>query len=113
MSTENGANGSTEKPAGLLHKLHEQWVAGGSKNPDQKTAKALIENWKKASAARDEAESAFRAAQAAESAAVSAIISARGKGRINIAGVGIFVPMSRGNTVYLRQEGATDLPKFG
>jgi hypothetical protein len=114
MAESNGnGNGSTEKPAGLLAKLHEEWVKGGSKTADAKTAKNLVETWKVKSAARDKAEAAFRETQKEESEAVAAIIRARGKGRINIAGIGIFVPMSRGNTVYLRQEGAQDLPKFG
>jgi len=112
MADSNG-NGTSEKPAGLLLKLHEEWVKNGSKQPDQKTAKALVDSWKAKSAARDKAEAAFREAQKEESETVAAIIRARGKGRLNISGVGIFVPMSRGNTVYLRQEGATDLPKFG
>jgi flagellar hook-basal body complex protein FliE len=111
----NGTNGSTttQTPADpkLVDSLHAQWVAAGSKKPDQKTAKTLVAAWKAAQKEQEAAEEAYKKAMAKTSAAVSAIVVARGKGRVEIDGI-ICTPMSRGETVYFRKE-SKEAESFG
>jgi hypothetical protein len=111
MANENG-NGTTESKRNLLSELHAAFEAGGSKTPDAKTNGALVKAWQAASAKRDAAEKAYREATKAESDAVAAIIRANGKGRIGIAGV-TYIPMSRGDTAYLRREGGGEVRTIG
>jgi len=114
MSESNGnANVTVEPKSVLLNNLHAEFVKNGSKPTDPKTAKRMVDRLKAAKKARDAAEDAFAAAQKEESDAWADIIRARGKGRVEIPGLGVFIPMSRGTTVYGRQEGGSDTPTFG
>lgn len=110
MSDDNG--NSEEPKKGLLAELHKQWVLEGSKEPTEKQAKKLIADWKAIRKVREVAEKEFREVQQKESAAVRAIILARGKGRFKI-GSAVYTPMARGETCYLRAEGGKDVPSFG
>jgi hypothetical protein len=101
MATENIENG---KSAALLSKYHAEWVASGSKAPTKVEETRLAKAWQTARKARDAAEAAFRAAVRAESDTVANIIRAKGKGRFNMNGTN-YMPMSRGETCYLRGEG--------
>jgi hypothetical protein len=112
MSDVNGTEVAAEKSV-LLNACHAEFVKNGSKPCDAKEAKRLVAALKSAKAARDAAEAAFIKAQKAESDAWSDIVRARGKGRVEIPGLGVFIPMSRGTTVYGRQEGSKDTPTFG
>jgi hypothetical protein len=111
MITNGNDNKDTKAPA-LLSLLHEQWEKGGKKKPSTKEEDALLKAWKDAGKVRDAAEAAFRASVKAESDACAAIVKARGKGRLRIAGV-TYVPMSRGETVYFRTEGGGEVESFG
>jgi hypothetical protein len=109
VNTENTTETEVKSP--LLSKLHSEFLAR-TKPVEKKDAELIVANWKKASLARERAEAAFVAAQKAESDAVAAIVRARGKGRVKIDGKD-YVPMSRGNTAYLRREGSDEVPTFG
>lgn len=109
----NGTNGTTDtKEDSLLVKLHNQWVAAGSKKVDAKEAKRLVQAYETAAKARKAAEDAFVKAQRAESDSVAAIVLARGKSRVTIGGV-LCSPMSRGQTVYFRKENQDEVESFG
>lgn len=107
-------NGTTEaKPESALDKLHKQWVAGGKKKPDQKTAGALMKAYSTAHGKKLEAEKAYEAAMAAEQDAARAIVLARGKGRFTGPDGTMYTAMSKGDSVFLRVDGGKDLDSFG
>lgn len=109
-NTSNGTE--TPKRETALDALHKQWVAKGSRKPDEKTAKSLMAAYVKASNAREAAEQTFAAAKEEESKAATAIILSRGKGRFKAGGV-IYTAMSKGDSVFLRKDGGEDLDSFG
>lgn len=116
MPTETVTNGETAEPkSALLNDLHAEFLAAtkAGRKVDAKAAKEMVANLKNAKKNRDAAEAAFVKAQKAESDAWADIIRARGKGRVEIPGLGVFIPMSRGTTVYGRQEGGGEVPTFG
>lgn len=128
MSDVKGTNGATETAAtatpavvtpvkkdngpNRLAEAHAAFIKAGGKPADGKTTKALVDGWKKAAQAKEKAEEAFTAASKAESETVKALILALGKGRLKIAGE-VYIPMSRGETFYLRQEGGGEVRDLG
>lgn len=109
----NANNATPEsKPDSLVNKLHAEWVAKGSPKPDGAAAKKLMAAFKDAETKLEAADAAYIKAQRAVSEAVSAIVLARGKGRIEHAGRKL-TPMSRGGTMYFRDETAKDVESFG
>lgn len=115
MATETVTTETTETKPAVLNDLHQEYLANvkAGKKVDAKSAKDMVTRLKTAKKARDVAEAAFLKAQKEESDAWSDIIRARGKGRVEIPGLGVFIPMSRGQTVYGRQEGGGEVPTFG
>lgn len=115
--TQNNSNGTAETAApkvpSPIDVLHAEYVKAGSPKVDGKTAKTLVSAWEKAHAAREAAESAFEKAAKAESDAVAAIVRARGKGRLKLADGSQFIPMGRGDKVWLKREGGVDVETFG
>jgi len=113
MPTETVTTPVVPETPKLLAVLHTKWVDSGSPKPDGKTAKTLVTAWQKAHAAKTAAEAALNAAIAEEVKATSALILARGKGRIKFPDGSQYIPMSKGDTVYLRREGGVDVETFG
>jgi hypothetical protein len=111
MANSNNNGNSESKAPSRKQALHDQWVAKGSPKAVKKDSLAFIAAYKKAAAAKVEAEAALEAAQAIVSDLVADFISARGKGRVNFDGE-TYVPMSRGNTCYLRAEGGGEVEKL-
>lgn len=112
MPDSTNGNGTPESKRNLLTELHAEFVKGGGKAPDGKVNKGLVDAWRKASDARDKAEAVFKAAAKSESDAVAALIRANGKGRVSIGG-DVYIPMSRGDTAYLRKEGGGEVRSIG
>ena len=108
MANSNDTNGTEAKAPSLHNVLHAQWVAAGSKTPSKAEGGKLLKGYLEAHQAKKVAELALEEAQNAETAAVTAIILARGKGRLRIAGE-VHIPMSRGGTVYFRREGGGEI----
>lgn len=103
-------NGSPRIPS-RLDTLDAAFKAGGGK--PSKDAKVLVKAWQTASAAKDAAEAALANAARAQSDAAAALIrGCCGKGRVTIGGV-TYVPMSRGETVFLRREGSAEAVDLG
>ena len=105
-------NGEKPKEPNLVQVLHDQWVKAGSKPPPDAVVAKLIKAWKEASKKRDAAEEAFNAAKHEESQTVQAIILAVGKGRLRIGGKN-FIPMSKGKSVWLRNESLGEVKDLG
>jgi hypothetical protein len=101
-----------EKKPSLSELLHREWLEAGSRPLTKGDAKALIREWKGTHSAKAEAEASLAKAIAAESAVVARLIRGRGKGRLRIDGE-VYVPMSRGETTYLRREGGGEVEDMG
>jgi hypothetical protein len=104
-------NSDTEKTVSRKQTLHDQWVAAGSNKMNKSDKKAFVTEYKKLAAAKAAAEEALETAQSAVSDLVAGMIRGAGKGRLRIDGE-VFVPMSRGETCYLRAEGGGDVEDF-
>jgi hypothetical protein len=107
------ANDNTEtKAPNLVKQAHAAWEAAGKNTPTKKEGAALLKSYLDASQVRKQAEAALEQARADETAAVVAIVRARGKGRLRIAGE-VHIPMARGNTAYFRREGGGEVGELG
>lgn len=104
-------NGTADKTPSRKQALHDQWVAAGSSKPSKSDKKAFVTSYKALAAEKDKAEKALEKAQAAVSDLVSANIRAAGKGRLRIDGE-VYIPMSRGDTCYLRAEGGGEVEDY-
>jgi hypothetical protein len=112
MANQEASNGSAPKEKTLLDKLHDQWkAAGGNPAPDA-VNKKLVENYKKTTKAKEEAEQALKKAAKAQSDAAAAIIVNNGKKHFKIGGK-THIPMSRGDTVFFRGEGSGEVQDLG
>lgn len=112
MSENNESGTPAVREKAILAVIHDEWVAGGSKKPDKKTNRELITKWEQAERNRKATEKAFQEAALAETEAVKAIVRANGKGRMRINGR-TFIPMSRGKTVFFREEGVGEVRDIG
>jgi len=100
-------NGKDDGPS-ILETIHDMWVKGGSKKPSKSDAEKLRSAYSKAHAAKETAKAALKAATAAESDAVKAIVAARGKGPFALDGRNCR-PMTRGESAFLRFDAELDL----
>lgn len=110
MAKDNG----TPKQPSRLDSLNAQFVNAGGKTPAKKVVQELVGAWRKAQEAKKNAEAAVeRAAQAESEAAANLIRQVCGKKRIRMPDDGVvYVPMCRGETVFLRREGGGDVVEF-
>lgn len=102
----------TKKPS-ALDRLHAEWLAGGSKKADPKTAKTLMTAYEAAHKKKVSAEKLYAAALADEQEAATAIIRSRGKGRFKGPDGTMYTAMSKGESVFLRVDGGGELDTFG
>ena len=112
VATPEGTPATNGDAGSKLNSLHAQWVKNGSVKLSKADGGAMITDYLKVKQARAQAEEAFEAARKAESDAVAAMVVKRGKGRIIIAGEP-YVPMARGETVFLRREGGGETDDYG
>jgi hypothetical protein len=114
MSDNTSTNGSEKvKAPSALDKLHAEWVAAGSKKPDPKVAKTLMTAYEASHKKKLAAEKAFATAMAEEQEAAKAIIRARGKGRFTGPDGTLYTAMSKGESVFLRVDGGSEVDSFG
>jgi hypothetical protein len=109
MAKNNG--NSEDKTPSRKQAFHDQWVASGSPKMSKADKKAFVTAYKAAAAAKAKAEQALEEAQTAVSDLVGGMIRAAGKGRLRIDGE-VYIPMSRGETCYLRAEGGGEVEDF-
>jgi len=110
---QNEANGTaTPKGPSLVDQLHEEWKKQGAKPPTSALNKKLVADYTAAKKVKEKARAELDKAQAAESAAVKAIILANGKGKLRIGGE-VCLPMTRGDTVFFRGEGKGEVKDIG
>lgn len=108
----NGTNGTTaasKEPTAInkLMKEHNQATENGKKPIDKKVAGALLADFKKLLAARDEAQAAFEKATEALSKHARPMVLAFGDKKIDVGGR-IYFAASRGETVFYREQGKQD-----
>jgi polyhydroxyalkanoate synthesis regulator phasin len=115
MSTETTVTDTTDAAPkrDMLKELHGEWVKNGSKELTSKEAKELTGRLKNAIQEKDAAEKAFVSKQAALSDVWADLVRKCGKGRINIPGMGLVTPMSKGDTCFGRAEGGANVRTLG
>lgn len=113
MASKNGSNGTEDKGPSKLELLHEEWKRNGSKVPSKAQAKDAVARWKATQAAKAKAEEALAEAHKADAAAAEALVLLCGsKKNLTIDGTD-YVPMSRGDRVFLRRVGAQESVDLG
>lgn len=97
----------TERPESRLNDLHTRSLAAQGKRPGKQQFQDACKAWRKAQAAKLEAQKALEAAQEAETKAAEAIIALTGKQPIRMPDDGqIYQPMTRGDTTFFRRQTA-------
>lgn len=103
---ENESNG-TEKTA--LEKIHEEWVAKGSKRPSDKDIAQLKKAIAEAEKEVTEYEQAVAEARARRDKVHAKALAALGtKTKLDVPGVGILTPSGRGDRAFYKKQGAID-----
>ncbi len=111
MQTESTETNGTTTPApekvSAISKLVKAWRDKGSKLPEKKEQKVLIDSFRTLVAKRDEAQAALDKANAALAGHATKMVEGFGDYKIEIDGRKFF-PASRGETVFYREEGKQD-----
>lgn len=92
-----------------LQELHAEYISKGGKDGAPIAAnKPLLEAYAKAKVSRLKAEKALESAQLHEQDCIAAIIRNNGKGSMRIDGEKL-TPMSRGETLFFKTEGSSEV----
>lgn len=105
MAETQETNGQNKETA--ISKLLKKWREGGSKVPDKKEQKALLDQFKALHAKREAIQNDLDKANAALAGHSEKMVLAFGDFKLEVDGRRFF-PASRGDTVFYREEGKTD-----
>lgn len=106
MNDSNG-NGNGSEKSSAISKLLKTWREGGSKLPEGKARKELLDAFKGLQAAKDTAQASLDKANEAMASHCIRMVLSFGDKRLDLGGR-LFYPASRGETVFYREQGKQD-----